>query len=243
MDWFIEMRDPIAALLGSWAEELNTASVLLRMGLSLVLASLIGRERTKKRHTAGMRTFMIVSCGATMAMLLDQFLISALGLTIPLLSAATLIGVGILSTYAILYSSKNQIKGLTTAAVLWADAVLGLAAGAGLYTVTLIGFLALLICLSGLPTLEDYLKERSTHFEIHLELNDKRHLPNFVTTARTLGLKIDDIEVNPAYLNTGLSVYTIAMTVAAPELKAYPRHSQILDALRTIDYVAYIEEI
>ena len=57
------------------------------------------------------------------------------------------------------------------------------------------------------------------------------------------GMKIDDIEINPAYITSGLSVYTVALTIQSPELKKYKTHSEIIEALRSIDYVYHIEEM
>ena len=68
----MNMNDPIASLLGSWATELNLYSVLLRVAVSVVFAAMIGCERASKRHAAGQRTFILVSLASTMAMLLDQ---------------------------------------------------------------------------------------------------------------------------------------------------------------------------
>ena len=91
--------------------------------------------------------------------------------------------------------------------------------------------------------LEFYLKNRSNHFEIHLELKNSLNLQNFVTTIRKLGLRIDAIEMNPAYANSGLSVYSIAISISSAELKLYKTHKEIIEALRTLDYVYHIEEI
>ena len=68
-------------------------------------------------------------------------------------------------------------------------------------------------------------------------------LQSFVTTIRQLGLKIDDIEVNPAYINSGLSVYSIALTIQSGELKKYKTHTEIIEALRSIEYIHHIEEM
>ena len=103
--------------------------------------------------------------------------------------------------------------------------------------------LALLCSMSGLPALETHLKDRSNHFEVHLELKNKLDLPDFVSTVRALGMRIDDIESNPAYLNSGLSVFTVSFTVDSPELKQYKKHGEIIEALKSLDYVYYIEEM
>ena len=104
-------------------------------------------------------------------------------------------------------------------------------------------FLFLLCSISWFPVLETYLKDRSNHFEVHLELKSKTDLASFVSTVRALGIQIEDIESNPAYLNSGLSVYSVSFTVNSAELKRYKKHREIIDALRSLDYVYYIEEM
>lgn len=233
------VQDPLAVSLGPWSTEICFASILFRLALAFLLASFLGCERANKRHSAGLRTFILVSVGSSAAMLLDI----CLGSPFALVSAATAIGIAIISTYSILYSSKSRIKGLTTAVGLWACCILGLTLGAGLYTVAAVSFTGIFCCMCLLPPLESYLKDRSNHFEIHLELREKQNLQDFIATLRELGLRIDDIESNPAYLNSGLSVFSISLTIIDAELKQYKTHSEIITALGTLDYVNHVEEI
>lgn len=237
------MVDPIANLLGEWSVDINAYSIILRVAVSLVLSALIGCERSSKRHAAGLRTFMLVSLASTVAMLLDLYTRASAGMSFYLLSAATIIGIAIITVNSVLFTSRNQIKGLTTSVGLWACGILGLAIGAGFYTITLIAFLALLCSLALFPHLEGYLKNRSNHFEVHLELKNIAYLQNFVTTIRELGMSIDDIEANTAYLNSGLSVYSVSLSISGKELRKYKTHKEIIEALRTLEYVYHIEEI
>ena len=237
------MQDAIAVWLGDWSAGLTTGSVLLRLGLSLVLSAILGFERASKRHSAGLRTFILVSLASTVAALMDLYLMKYIGALVPAVRAAAIIGAAMISGNSILFSSRNQIKGLTTSAGLWGCALIGLALGAGLYLLGLAAFVTLLCCLSLLPYLERYLKDRSNHFEVHLELKNRSNLQDFITTIRRLGLRIDDIESNAAYLNSGLSVYSIALTIVSPELKKYKKHEEIIEALRSLDYVSHIEEM
>lgn len=235
--------DPISNLLGEWSTRLDLGSILLRIALSVLFSAVIGWERSTKRHAAGLRTFMLVSLASTMAMMLDLFLMKTYNFAFPLISAAVVVGIAIISSNSILFSSKSQIKGLTTAAGLWSVGFIGLLIGAGFYTVSLIGFIAMMICLSMFPRMERYFKNKSNHFEVHLELKHKENLQSFVATIRKLGLRIDDIEVNPAYINSGLSVYSVSLTIQSDELKKYKSHSEIIDALRSIEYIHHIEEM
>ena len=242
MKELLSIEDPIAGLLGAWSAGLNLGSALLRIALIVALAASIGCERSSKRHSAVLRTFILVSLASTVAMLLDIYL-SANGDELYIISASTVIAAAIISVNSMLFSSRNQIKGLTTSMGLWATGIIGLTAGAGLYTVTLVSFAALLCCLSLFPAFEAYLKDRSNHFEVHLELKSSSYLQDFVTTIRRLGLFIDDIESNPAYVNSGLSVYSIAISIDSAELKKYKTHKEIIEALKTLDYIYHIEEM
>lgn len=230
--------DPILALLGDWAGTLTVGSILLRLSMATFFGAVIGFERASKRHSAGLRTFILVTLASAIAMLLDLYFFQ-----LPILSAATVISVAMLSGNSILFSSRNQIKGLTTSAGLWTCGIIGLAAGAGFYTVAVVSFLFLLCILSWLPEVEAWLTNRSNHFEIHLELKSRSNLQDFVTTIRRLGMRIDDIESNAAYLGSGLSVYTVMISVSSQELKKYKTHSEIIQALSTLDYIYHIEEM
>lgn len=74
-------------------------------------------------------------------------------------------------------------------------------------------YVLFLCILTWFPSIEVYLNNRSNHFEIHLELKNSNYLRDFVTVSRQLGLRIDDIEANQAYVGSGLSVYTITFTI------------------------------
>ena len=227
----INYEDPISKLLGSWSSEMNIWSIILKIALALILSAMIGCERSSKRHAAGLRTFIIVMVASTIAMIVDMSLTTNLTSTI-ICSAATIIAI-----------AKNQIKGLTTSVALWASGILGLLIGIGAYTAVLICFASYLLILSILPKIEIYLKNRSNHFEVHLELKNSSYLKDFTTTLRELGLKIDDIEANPAYLNSGLSVYTVSLSIISDELKKYKTHTEIITALKSIEYIYHIEEM
>ena len=235
--------DLISKTLDSLAIDLSIKSILIRVLVSAIISTIIGCERATKRHAAGVRTFVVVSLANTFAMIIDCYLASRIANYIYILSAASIIAVSTIAVNCILYSSKNQIKGLTTSAALWACGVLGLASGAGLFALTIIGFILLIISLAWMPAFERDLKNKSNYFEIHLELKSSQYLQDFITTIRKLNLSIDDIELNPAYSSSGLSVYSIALSIHNDALNQYKTHSEIIDALSSLDYIYHIEEM
>ncbi|MCQ2399957.1 MAG: MgtC/SapB family protein, partial [Clostridia bacterium] len=173
MDFFV-------GILGDWSGTVNVWSILFRIFVSLVFSSVIGCERATKRHAAGLRTFIVVALAFTTAGIVDATFTENYGGTFPVLSACAVIGAAIIGSNSILFSSKNQIKGLTTSVGLWACGLLGMSAGLGFYTLTAIGFVALMVSLSFFPKIEIYLKNRSNYFEVHLELENKSNLKDFV---------------------------------------------------------------
>lgn len=240
---FTVVKDPLAGMLGI-PETLTLGTLLLRIILSLILGAVIGWERSNKRHSAGLRTFMLAFLIGTVAAILDCCIFAASDRRgIFLLSACVIIGASIIAVHSMFYSSRNQIKGLTTAVGLWISVVIGIALGLGFYTAALVTYVALLCILFWFPPLEMAFNNRSNHFEVHLELTSSVCLQDFVTVIRRLGLRIDEIEQNPAYVGSGLSVYTISISVSNEMLKKYKTHTEIIEALKSLDYVYYIEEM
>lgn len=236
-------QDYLAGKIGEWSMHLSPAGITLRLLVALIIGAAIGWERTNKRHSLGLRTFIIVTLAGAMAGLLDFYLLEMHGTTIFILSSAAVISSTMLSLRSIIFNSRTQIKGLTTAAALWMMGLLGVALGVGLYTVAAAMFCILMFVLTGLPVLEEYLNDKSNHFEVHLELNSAKSLPLFTSTIRKLGMRIDDIEFNPAYAGSGLTVYAVSFTISSEELKKYKSHQEIIDALATLDYIEFIEEL
>ena len=93
------LSDPIARLLGEWSMELNTYSIILRIAVAVIFASVIGCERSSKRHSAGLRTFVLISFASTVSMILDIYLMMSYSFSVPVLSAATIIGTAMAATF------------------------------------------------------------------------------------------------------------------------------------------------
>jgi len=114
--------------------------ILIRLLLAAVLGAVIGVNRGRLEWAAGLRTHMLVSVGAALAMI-----VSAYGFADVLrrpdivldpsrIAAQVISGVGFLGAGTILFLQREQvIRGLTTAAGLWAVSAIGLAAGSGLF--------------------------------------------------------------------------------------------------------------
>lgn len=132
--------------------ELGLGEICLRLLCAMVVGMVIGTEREYTNRPAGMRTHILVALGACAVMITGQMLFqqySALGAAPDpgRLGAQVITGVGFLGAGTILREGSN-VKGLTTAASLWAVACLGLAAGGGYYTIALTGMVFIFITLT-----------------------------------------------------------------------------------------------
>lgn len=111
---------------------------LIRLIIACLCGAFIGLERTKRYKEAGIRTHIIVCCGAALAMIVSKYAFFDVGqnadkarIAAQVISGISFLGAGVI------FKNGNTIKGLTTAAGIWATAGIGLAIGAGMYVVGL----------------------------------------------------------------------------------------------------------
>lgn len=140
---------------------LSPVDILMRMLCAMVVGTIIGIEREYTHRPAGLRTHILVALGACAVMITGQLIFSQYrplgGTSDPARLAAQVIsGVGFLGAGTIMREGVN-VKGLTTAASLWAVACLGIAAGGGYYQVALIGMVLMFITLTLLELLQNLL--------------------------------------------------------------------------------------
>lgn len=143
------------------APELGLGEICLRLLCAMAVGMVIGTEREYTNRPAGMRTHILVALGACAVMITGQLIFlqyKALGGSPDpsRLSAQVITGVGFLGAGTILREGTN-VKGLTTAASLWAVACLGIAAGGGYYAVALMGMVFIFITLTIFEVLQSKL--------------------------------------------------------------------------------------
>lgn len=239
--------DPIVNLLGEnfeFLSEITLASIIIRLIIVAIFSGFIGLERASKRHEAGLRTYILVSVGSAVAMLTNQFIFETYNTgDAGRIAGQVVSGIGFLGAGTILVTSRNQIKGLTTAAGLWTCACMGLAIGVGFYTLTIIAFLLLLVVFLLLPPIENYFAKYSKIYRLHVELQSRSDLKLFVTYSRNNNMKIQSIERNGAYENSGLSVYTINIILLKPKERKDYKKIDIIDEISKLDYVNFVEEL
>ena len=220
--------------------ELTYMAVGVRILAALILGGIIGLEREMKNRPAGLRTYMLVCVGSCLIMLTNQFVYQTTGTGDPTrMSAQVISGIGFLGAGTIVVTQHNQIKGLTTAAGLWACAAVGLALGIGFYEAAVISGLAVSVVLTLLHRWDDRMRMKGKVFDIYFELSREFPLGNFIRAVRSMELELSGIRMeSDALLSDGASAFTATL-----KAKHRVAHAGILAELSKLDGVDYLEEI
>ncbi len=146
-----------------WNFEPGIPAVALRLAMAMLVGLVIGTERQYTNRPAGMRTHILVALGAcvisiTGEILFHHYHILGANPDPARLSAQVITGVGFLGAGTIMREGAS-VKGLTTAASLWAVACLGIACGFGYYALALLGMVCIFITL----TVFEYIQHRWMH--------------------------------------------------------------------------------
>lgn len=130
-----------------------------RLTLGLVLGAVIGFERELHRQPAGFRTHALVALGSALFTIISAYGFAGSSVDPTRIAAQIVSGIGFIGAGTIL-QYRGNIRGLTTAASLWSVAAIGMAAGAGLLWLALVGTLLILGVLAMLDNVEDFVRRR-----------------------------------------------------------------------------------
>jgi putative Mg2+ transporter-C (MgtC) family protein len=113
--------------------------MVLRFLLAAGLGALIGYQREQAGKAAGLRTHMLVSAGAALFALVSMYGFRGAEVDISRVAAGVVVGIGFIGAGVILRGQREkQVAGLTTAASIWITAAVGLAAGVGMYLISVV---------------------------------------------------------------------------------------------------------
>ena len=215
-------------------------TIFIRLSLAMLCGGILGMERGKKNRPAGFRTYMLVCVGATLVMLTNQYLCELYGTGDPArLGAQVISGIGFLGAGTIIVTGRNRVKGLTTAAGLWADACLGLAIGVGFYSAAVIGGVLILLVMSVLHRLDDIMVANAKNVDLYMEFQKMSDLGAFMSGIKEYGMKILEIEMTKSNSTEDIGV-AVLLTIKLEKKKP---HTEIIELLSLMEGVRYLEEI
>ena len=241
-----------------YLRQLNIVSMMLRIILALLMGGLIGMERERKRRPAGFRTYMLGALGAAVcelavrkaqhAQLRQNQLVLAeqhsagqrqhkqLKHSVRL---AVVSGVGFLGAGTIIVTGRQEVKGLTTAAGLWASACMGLAIGAGFYECMIIGFILIFLCMRILPLIENAVMAKARNMNIYVEMDSVENVGAIVSLIKSENITLYDLEIDKEQ-HEHLTQINAVFSLHLPHKED---HTEVLARLSTLDGIITIEEV
>lgn len=241
-----------AQQLYDYLQELNMASVCLRMFLGIAFGGFIGLERGSKQRAAGFRTYMLVCLGAVLTILLGQYehhmlttawaySAQAAGLKtdVARFGAQVISGIGFLGAGTIIVTGRQEVKGLTTGAGLWACACMGLAIGAGFYECVILSFVLIVLAIRILPAVESFVVDHARNMNLYVEFESLDDIGDIISCIKGLNAQIYQVDIDKGRDDTNRH----PSAVFSIRLKKSRMQEKLLVCLSEIPNVHFIESI
>lgn len=227
-------------------KELNLASIIFRVFLSILVGGILGIERGSKNRPAGFRTYILVCLGAALVMMTNQYVFREQNASDPTrLGAQVISGIGFLGAGTIILNGRNQVKGVTTAACLWTAACCGLAIGVGFYSGALIGAVAIFFVLTAFHKIDLWMRKKSKYFDVFIEYNiAQTPFSDFIQYTRNHRFEIENLQISKDDMavadksKNGNASYI--MTIVADKKRS---HAEVIEVLSQAKGVCFIEEL
>ena len=218
-----------------------TLDALIKLGVTTILSGFIGFEREHSHRPAGFRTHILVAVGSSLVMLTSVYVFDAQGMSgdVTRMSAQVLSGSGFLGAGTILREGFS-VKGLTTAASLWAVACIGIAVGAGFYAGALVATLVIYLTLN---SLKRFIVRGSAGKLLFIEIHDVgAQIPIITKTIKQCGGTIHSMEV--VYTETKDLKFKRRKDTSVIKVLVFPKNDDSLALMTTtIRSMSDVEDI
>lgn len=220
--------------------EWSTLSIAIRLFSAFLVGTLIGIERGAKRRGAGIKTYSLVCLGSSLVMLTGQFIsINFTGnMDVARLGAQVISGVGFLGAGTIMVTGRNQVKGLTTAAGLWASACLGLAIGIGFVDGAMIATILIFVTLKVLAKVDSVIYQNLKILELYIEFENNKSISEFFDEMRKNGVKTHGFELGKSKIKGEGPNAVVNL-----ELPRKGMAVEIIEKIKLLEGIHYIEEL
>lgn len=222
-------------------QSINIISVIVRIFLAVLLGGILGMERESKNHPAGFRTYSLVCLGSAVVMMTNQYVVTSFGTGDPArLGAQVISGIGFLGAGTIIVTSHNRVRGLTTAAGLWAAACMGLAIGIGFYSGAICAAIGIMVVMILLYKVDAKIMTRSKVMRLYTIFDNVDGFEQFNNVCAQKELTIHDLNITKNKRNKDSDNMVAVFTVKSRKNFS---HVEIIRELSDIETLKYIEEL
>lgn len=216
-------------------------SILVRLLLAWVIGFAIGIDRERRNRSAGIRTHVLVCIGAALVMMTGQFVFlhfpDANG-DVARLGAQVISGIGFLGAGTILVTKKLHVRGLTTAAGLWACACTGLAIGIGFIEGTIIAVVLIVVTLRLVTVFEKRLHRNTHNFDLYVEFKNNQDVRGLIRLLHSEKISFTDFNLIRGAAETEGPSVTVSV-----ELPASISRENFLADIQELPGIAFFEAL
>ena len=209
--------------------------------MAIIFGGIIGYGRARERRPAGLRTHILVSIGSALAMITNIYIYEVYNSSSDptRLGAQVISGIGFLGAGTIIVTGKNKVRGLTTAAGLWACACMGLAIGAGFYSGAIIGCLFIASVTAVLSKLDKRINRNSRNITIYILVNSTKAASKLLKDIQSTNVKISDIEIS----NNNVSSNDLIGILLGLRISGDICHNDFIENITNKNEVIFLQEI
>lgn len=214
----------------AFEKDLSFGSVALRVLLAVIFGGIIGLERGRHGSQAGLRTHILVCLGGMLTALTGVFAAQLLGYdSDPLrISAQVVSGIGFLGAGMIIVKSDKMITGLTTAAIMWTTAIIGIAVGIGFYSGALFAVLACVFTAAFLTRIE---RKRKKAACIYIEIDNLPALGSITESVKALLPEDSHFDILPPKSGTAGNLGLLIISASLKDVDAFKASAQSIDGV------------
>ena len=229
------------------------AGLTVRLVLAMLCGGIIGIDRGKRGRAAGFRTYMLVCVGAALTMMIGQYQfimftgpwrdllteVDVGSVDVARYSAQVVNGIGFLGAGTIIFTGIRQVKGLTTAAGLWASACMGLAVGAGFYEAVLLCLVIMMFSVRYFMSVETLIREKSRNLNIYVTFDSLKNLGEIISCIKAREVHIYNVDVDTDADRSGYAANAVFYLHLVPGLT----HEMMISKLLELDCIQSVREL
>ena len=237
----------------NYLQQFSFPTVALRLLLAALSGGILGYGRTRRHRPAGLRTYMLVSIGASLSVIIALYeyemlcgpwagIVAEMGLKFDgsRYSSSVISGIGFLAAGTIIGDAHQQVSGLTTATGLFTSACMGIACGSGFYSCVIIVLVITAIVLNLMSPMEGAFKRRLHNIDFYVEFDQLEDLAAIIDTVETLHAKVYDLDLERTK-KKGDQYPAAIITLKMGD--GHTSHSEMLSSIAALDCVRIIKEL
>lgn len=217
----------------------------VRLVAAMICGGCIGLDRGRRNRPAGIRTHMIICMGSALSIILGIYMLQisqiwgvVTNTDVSRLGAQVINGIGFIGAGTIIFTGRQRVKGITTAAGLWASACMGLAIGAGFYLAAVVGCVFIVITVTLLSKIERAMFAKTKRIELHIELTGRERLSELLGYFGSCGIEVREMDIFT--MTEGAESDGIEAVLMLPKKR---HHCGVIADIAQQSYVSYIEQI